>query len=69
MTCCTSPTVPQQLSSSRIEYLRSTSEAQIAAAGKEHDRVISVEVAGDPSRIDPLLQGIDFARLATALTR
>jgi hypothetical protein len=30
--------------------------------------VISVEVVGDPARIDPLLQGIDFKSLATALT-
>ncbi len=31
--------------------------------------VISVEVVGDPARIDPLLQGIDFKSLATALTQ
>jgi len=31
--------------------------------------VISVEVVGDPARIDPLLQGIDFNSLATALTK
>jgi hypothetical protein len=31
--------------------------------------VISVEVVGDPSRIDPMLQAIDFKSLATALTK
>jgi hypothetical protein len=31
--------------------------------------VISVEVKGDPARIDALLQGIDFKSLATALTK
>jgi hypothetical protein len=31
--------------------------------------VISVEVVGDPARIDPLLQAIDFKTLATALTQ
>lgn len=31
--------------------------------------VISVEVGGDPTRIDPLLQGIDFKSLAAALAK
>jgi hypothetical protein len=31
--------------------------------------VISVEVVGDPARIDPMLQAIDFKSLATALTK
>jgi hypothetical protein len=53
----------------RVEQKNSWMAARRANAVPTAAHVISVEVVGDPARIDPLLQGIDFKSLATALTR
>jgi hypothetical protein len=53
----------------REEQSRRWVSARRANVAPTAAHVISVEVVGDPSRIDPLLQGIDFTSLATALTR
>lgn len=52
----------------RAEQTRRWMPARRANAVPTAAHVISVEVVGDPARIDPLLQGIDFRGLATALT-
>jgi hypothetical protein len=54
---------------SRVEPKKSWMAARRANAVPTAAHVISVEVVGDPARIDPLLQGIDFKSLATALTQ
>jgi hypothetical protein len=53
----------------RVEPKKSWMAARRANAVPTAAHVISVEVVGDPARIDPLLQAIDFKSLATALTR
>lgn len=53
---------------SRAEQTKRWMPARRANAVPTAAHVISVEVVGDPARIDPLLQGIDFTSLATALT-
>lgn len=53
----------------RVEPKKSWMAARRANAVPTAAHVISVEVVGDPARIDPLLQGIDFQSLATALTK
>jgi len=52
----------------RTEQTKHWMSAPRANAVPTAAHVISVEVVGDPARIDPLLQGIDFKSLATALT-
>ena len=52
----------------RAEQTKRWMPARRANAVPTAAHVISVEVVGDPARIDPLLQGIDFKSLATALT-
>jgi len=53
----------------RVDKTKSWTAARRANAVPTAAHVISVEVIGDPTRIDPLLQGIDFKGLATALTK
>lgn len=52
----------------RAEQTKRWMPARRANAVPTAAHVISVEVVGDPARIDPLLQEIDFKSLATALT-
>lgn len=53
----------------RAEQTKRWMPARRANAVPTAAHVISVEVVGDPARIDPLLQGIDFNSLATVLTK
>jgi hypothetical protein len=53
----------------RVEKTKTWTAARRANAVPTAAHAISVEVIGDPARIDPLLQGIDFNSLATALTK
>lgn len=52
-----------------VAKTKSWTSARRANAVPTAAHVISVEVVGDPARIDPLLQGMDFKSLATALTK
>jgi hypothetical protein len=52
-----------------VEKTKSWTAARRANAVPTAAHVVSVEVVGDPARIDPLLQGIDFKSLATALNK
>ena len=54
---------------SRVDKTKRWMPARRANAVPTAAHVISVKVVGDPARIDPLLQGIDFKSLATALTK
>lgn len=54
---------------SRVEKTKRWLPARRANAVPTAAHVISVEVIGDPARIDPLLQGIDFKSLAAAFAK
>lgn len=53
----------------RVDKTKSRTAARRANAVPTAAHVVSVEVVGDPARIDPLLQGIDFSSLAAAFAK
>lgn len=54
---------------SRVDKTKRWMPARRANAVPTAAHVISVEVVGDPARIDPLLKGIDFKSLAAAFAK
>lgn len=53
----------------RVEQSKQWKAARRANAVPTAAHVISVEIVGDPARIDPMLQAINFKSLATAFTK